>query len=169
MDHAVSNSIADGVTYAIAAGNGNTSGRRERLQQLAGQGPSGDHRERHGLDRHEGVVGELRHLPGPVRAGREHHLRVGLERHRHEHDQRHVDGHPACGRRCRHLPGDEPDRHTRPGRIDDHLDRDAGCREEPRVRLAEPPALLEPHGAPAAASASSSAPAPASSAPNRGP
>jgi subtilisin family serine protease len=35
---------------------------RERLQQLAGQGRSGAHRERHGRDRHEGLVGELRQL-----------------------------------------------------------------------------------------------------------
>jgi hypothetical protein len=49
LDNAVRNSIADGVSYAIAAGNRERWRRRpERLQQLAGAGLPGNDRERHG-------------------------------------------------------------------------------------------------------------------------
>ena len=63
------------------------------------------------------VVLELRHLRRHLRAGLEHHLGLEHQRHRHQHDQRHVDGHPARCRRRGAVPLGQPDaRHPRPWR-----------------------------------------------------
>ena len=157
LDQAVSNSISDGVTYAIAAGNGNVLGfaanacnsspARVAAALTVSAVDSTDTKA---------SWANYRHVRGRVRAGRLDHVGMGLGRRRHEHDQRHLDGDAARDRRGRHLPRDEPDRHARPGRLDDHLERDARGRQEPRVRLAEPAAVLELLGVPTAASASSS-------------
>ncbi len=107
LDTAVANSIADGVTYAVAAGNGNTWGfavdacnvvpvpRRRRAH---------DRRDR--CDRQEGVLVELRELRRLVRTGRVDHLGGVGERHGDEPDERHLDGDsPHGGRRCSVPPG----------------------------------------------------------------
>ena len=105
LDTAVRNSIADGVTYAIAAGNSNANACNSSPARTAeaitvGSTTSTDARV---------VVLELRHVPGHLRAGLEHHVRVVHVRHRHEHDQRHVDGDAARRRRGRAVPPGEPD------------------------------------------------------------
>ena len=104
LDQAVRNSIADGVTYALAAGNENANACNHSPARAAealtvGSTTSTDARV---------VVLELRHLPGPVRARLEHHVGVAHVRHRDEHDQRHVDGDPARRRRRRAVPAGRP-------------------------------------------------------------
>ena len=87
---------------------------RERVQLLAGPHRGRDHRRRHHQHRRARVLLQLRHLPGHLRAGPEHHLGLVHQRHRDQHDQRHLDGVAARGRRRRALPGGQPDRHAPP-------------------------------------------------------
>ena len=154
-------SIADGVTYAIAAGNGNIFGfAANACNSSPARVAAALTVERHGRDRHARPRGPT---SAPAWTSSRRASRItsawGIGRHRHQHDQRHVDGHAARRGRGGHVPGDEPDRHTRPGRLDDHLERDAGGREEPGERLAQPPALLGPHDrAPATATSATRRP-----------
>ena len=89
----------------------------ERLQRLPRLGGRRLHDGGVGPDRPAGVVLELRLVRRRLRAGRGD--QVGLARHRHEHDQRHVDGHPARGRRrarsTRRPPATRPRRTVRTG------------------------------------------------------
>ena len=70
LDQAIKNSIADGVTYAIAAGNDNTNACNQSPARRSG----GTHGRRDDVDRRACLVLEHRQLPRPVRAGFEHHL-----------------------------------------------------------------------------------------------
>ena len=95
LDTAVRNSIADGVTYAIAAGNSNANASNSSPARVAEAITVGSSTS----DRRAIVVLELRQRGGHLRARLEHHLGVVDERHRDQHDQRHVDGDAARGRR----------------------------------------------------------------------
>ena len=114
---------------------------RERLQLLAGPHRGRDHRRRHHQHRRPRLVLQLRHLPGHLRAGPEHHLGLEHQQHGDQHDQRHLDGVAARRRRRGALPGGQPDRHGRRG------PQRAGRRghpqrgRQPGHRLAEPAAL----------------------------
>ena len=83
---------------------------RERLQLLAGPRRRGEHRRLDDEHRRTLLVLELRHVPGHLRAGLEHHLVLEHERHGDEHDQRDLDGDAARRGRDRALPPDEPRR-----------------------------------------------------------
>ncbi len=138
LDNAVANSIASGITYAVAAGNGDIFGRpANACTVLPGPGARRDHRRRHPEQRRLGELLELRHLPGHLGAGRRDHLVLDDQRHRHEHDQRHVDGLPARGRRGGGLPVQQPDQHAAagPGRAGERGLQRQG--HQPRHRLAE--------------------------------
>lgn len=157
MDQAVANSIADGVTYAIAAGNGNIFGLAVNACTTSpARVNDGAHGERDQRERRQGIVRQLWELRGPVRARRLDHVGVGNGRCRHEHRERNLDGDAARRRGGRHLPGDEPGRDTGRGLRDDHIERDARGRGERGFGLAEPAALLGTHPGPAAVSASTS-------------
>ena len=105
LDTAVGNSIADGVTYAVAAGNEQrrtpaTPRRRARAEAITvGATTSTDARA---------SFSNYGTVPGHLRAGLEHHLRLAHERHRHEHDQRHLDGLAARRGRGRAVPAGQP-------------------------------------------------------------
>ena len=105
LETAVTNSIADGVTYALAAGNSNG----DACNFTPARTPNAITLGATTLDRRTLVVLELRHVPRPVRAGLEHHVGVDRLRHRDEHDQRHVDGVAARRRRSGAAPPGEPD------------------------------------------------------------
>ena len=113
LDTAVGRSIAAGVTYAVAAGNEQrrtraTSRRRARRAAITVGATT--------LERRARVVLELRHVPGHLRAGLEHHLGLAHVRHRDEHDQRHVDGVAARRGRGRAVPR-RPTRPPRPAQV----------------------------------------------------
>ena len=107
LDTAVNNSINDGVTYALAAGNDNganacnSSPSRVAAGLTVGSTTSTDARSE--LLQH-------RQLPRPVRARLEHHVVLDRQRHGHQHDQRYVDGDPARRRGGRGLPAGQPGR-----------------------------------------------------------
>ena len=131
LDQAVANSIAAGVSYAIAAGNS----QRQRVQHARpARVAVGDHGRSDDEHRRSLVVLELRHVRRHLRAGLEHHLVLEHERHRDEHDQRDVDGDAARGRRARALPADEP------GRVAGHGDAgaDRATRRRTRSRARAP-------------------------------
>ena len=76
LDNAVANSIASGVTYAVAAGNSNANACNFSPARVGAAITVGaDH-----ADRRPGVVLQLRHLPGHLRARRGHHRRPGRRR-----------------------------------------------------------------------------------------
>ena len=110
LDNAVTKSIAAGVTYAIAAGNGNGAGVPQdacksspaRVPAALTVGASDKHRR-------GGLVQQLRQVRRPVRPGREHHQRLVHVPRGDEHDQRDVDGDPARDRRRGALPAGQPD------------------------------------------------------------
>ena len=105
VDNAVKNAIADGVTFAIAAGNSNADACRFSPARV----PEAHHRRRHHLERRQASYSNYGQVPGPVRTRLVDHLGLEQRRHRHEHDQRHVDGDPACrGRGCASTAGREP-------------------------------------------------------------
>ncbi len=120
LDTAVQNSIADGVSYAVAAGNSNDNAclyspaaARER-----------DDDWRHGLERHARIVLELRRVRRLVRARREHHVHCQHVRHvLRGRLERHLDGDAAHGGRRGALPPGEPLGLAR-DRAELHLQRD---------------------------------------------
>ena len=135
LDTAVKNSIASGVTYAVAAGNGNSWASPDACNYSPAAGPRGDHRRRHRQHRRARPPGPTTALRRPVRPGRGHHLGLERQRHRHEHHQRHVDGHPAHGRRRRPVPAGQPRRQLRPQVRDALYDADdQGRRHSTRRR-----------------------------------
>ena len=114
LDTAVRNSIADGVSYAIAAGNGNALG---IAQNACNSSPARVTEamtiQCDGLERPEGVVGQLRQLRRLVRARRLDQVGLVQQQHRHEDDQRHLDGNAAHrGRGCP-LPPEQSARRRR--------------------------------------------------------
>nr|WP_064750315.1 S8 family peptidase [Solirubrobacter soli] len=139
LDNAVVRAINDGVTFAVAAGNDNANACNSSPSRVAaaltvGSTTSTDARSSF----------SLRHLRRRLRARLEHHLVLVLERHGHQHDQRHVDGDTARDRGGRALPGGQPGGESRDGRGGDHGQRDAERRRQPGQRLAEPPVVHEP-------------------------
>ena len=116
----------------------------ERVQRLAGARAVRDHRRRDHLERRACVVLELRPVPGHLRPGLEHHLRLAHVRKRHEHDQRDLDGLAARRGRGRAAPRGQPDRLARAGRVGADGQGDHRRRHERRVGLAEPPAVHRP-------------------------
>ena len=143
LDSAVANSIASGVTYALAAGNDSADAcgvSPARVPDAITVGATTS--ERRAI-----VILQRRHLRGRVRARLGDHLGLVLLGHRDEHPQRHLHG-ITTRRRCRragavHPPDIQPDTGPRPtgGGRDDR--RPQGCRR----RLAEPAAVREqrPH------------------------
>ena len=104
LDDAVRNSIASGVTYASRRAT-----RTRRLQLLARRAsprrsPSARRTSTDARASFSNYGTCARHL----RARRRHHLGLEHQRHRHQHDQRHVDGHAARGRRGGALPAANP-------------------------------------------------------------
>ena len=99
-------SIAVGVTYAVAAGNDNADACNYSPARTPAPSPSAPRPAR---DARASYL-QLRHLRGHLRAGLEHHLGLEHERHRHQHHQRHLDGHPARRGRGGALPVDAPHR-----------------------------------------------------------
>ena len=92
LDAAVANSIADGVTYAVAAGNDNA----DACTLAPASAPSRAHRGRHDVDRRAPGGFELSarcvdlFAPGDAITSAWQHVRHG-----DEHDRRHVDGFAA--------------------------------------------------------------------------
>ena len=81
VDAAVKNSIADGVAYAVAAGNSNAPAcifSPARVPEAMTVGRQHDHRR-------EGVLLQLGLVHGLVRTRAGHHVRMADERHRHQH------------------------------------------------------------------------------------
>jgi subtilisin family serine protease len=83
-----------GVFVAVAAGNSNANACNTSPASAPRDHGGGEHERRR-----EGVVLELRLVRGPVRARLGDHERVVHEHDGDEHDQRHVDGRAARGRR----------------------------------------------------------------------
>jgi subtilisin family serine protease len=97
LDTAVRNSINDGVTYAIAAGNSNANASNSSPARVAAAITcrlDDDHRR-------AVVVLELRQRASTSSRRAQHHCRRGHERHGDQHDQRHVDGDAARRRASR--------------------------------------------------------------------
>jgi hypothetical protein len=88
-----------------------------------------------------GVVLQLRHVHRHLRPRRGHHVLVEHQRHRDQHDQRHVDGDPARGRRRGPDPGCQPVDVAGDGGLDHVRERHHGRHHQPGRRLAEPPAV----------------------------
>ena len=107
LDAAVANSIADGVTYAVAAGNGNIFGIGvNACNSSPARVPAALTISATDSNDRKAAFCELRRLRRLVRAGRLDPLGLVDEQHRDEHDQRHVDGDSAHGGRRRALsPG----------------------------------------------------------------
>ena len=146
-------------------------GRQRRTRNACNSSPArvadGDHGRRDHEHRRARVVLELRHVRRHLRAGHQHHVVLEHERHRDEHDQRHVDGDAARGRRGRALPAGEPGRLAVRGDAGADHERDAQPRDERRHRLAEPAAVLalrRPTASTATASTTAAASARASTA-----
>ena len=78
LDTAVNNSIADGVTYVVAAGNSNANACNSSPARVA----DGGHRRRDDPERRALVVLELRHLPRRLRARARASRRPGTRRTR---------------------------------------------------------------------------------------
>ena len=100
LEQAVSNSIADGITYAVAAGNETEdacTGSPSGLAAAITVGATTNTDARAELQR-------LRPVRRLLRAGLEHHVGLVSDRHRHGDDERHVDGGPARRRSGRALP-----------------------------------------------------------------
>jgi subtilisin family serine protease len=142
LDTAVNNSINSGVTYAVAAGNDNTNACNSspRAHRRGGDGRV-VHEHRRAV-----VVLQLRHLPGLVRAGLEHHLGVAHQRQRDQHDQRDVVGDAARGGRRGAVPAGQHRRVGLDGARRDLQHLDVRRRDGGRHRLAEPAALLAADG-----------------------
>jgi Subtilase family len=146
LDTAVRNSIADGVSYAVAAGNGNCLGIAQNACNYppARVGEAMTISATDSSDRKASWAnrGELRRL---VRARRLDHVRLAHELNGYEDDQRDVHGHSAHGRSCRSLSAGKPRRLAGGGagravRPDDEGRRDVVLDHE------QPPALHEPLG-----------------------
>ena len=108
-DDAVRRSIADGVSYAVAAGTAPRRQAGERLQALPCAGCRGDDDQRHRLDRQESIVGELRQLRRLVRAGR----RITSSWYTSDRPRTRSavrDGYAAHRRSCSSVPADERQR-----------------------------------------------------------
>ena len=93
LDTAVRNSIAAGVTYAVAAGN---EQRRTPATHSPARVRRGDHGRRHHQHRTPASsfsnYGTCLDIFAP---GSQHHLGLVHQQHRHQHHQRHVDGDAA--------------------------------------------------------------------------
>ena len=99
LEQAVSNSIADGVTYAVAAGN--------ETEDACTGSPSGFPPRSRSARRRTPMPLELQRLRAVrrlLRTGLEHHLGLVPDRHRHGDHERHLDGGAARRRRSRPLP-----------------------------------------------------------------
>ena len=113
VETAVRNSIADGVVYAIASGNSfgadacNFTPARVTEAITVNASTITDARASFSN------IGPCTDIFAP---GREHHLVLEHQRHRHQHHQRHVDGHPTRGRRRGADPVGQPGHDPGPGR-----------------------------------------------------
>ena len=140
LDNAVANSISSGVT--LRPGGRQLVG--QRVQLVARPGRLGDHGRRHHQHGRPRVVLELRHLPGHLRARLVDQVGLVHQQLRHQHDQRHVDGVPARGRRGRVGALREPVLHPGAGPRQPGQQRHRQRGDQPRNRLPEPPALRRP-------------------------
>ena len=142
LDASVNNAINAGVTFVVAAGNGNTGGKAQPACNYSpARVPNGHHRGRHGQHRRQGLVQQLRHLRRHLCPGQQHPVRLVHHRHGRQHHQRHLDGQPARGRRGRAVPAEQ--RHRVAGDRDQRADlgRHAQQGDQRRHRLAQPPAV----------------------------
>ena len=104
LDTAVSNSIADGVTYAIAAGNSNANACNSSPARVA-------RCDYEWIDDHHRcaiVVLKFRDLRRYLRSGIKHYFLLEHERHRDQQHLRNVDGHAARSGSCGAVSGNKP-------------------------------------------------------------
>ena len=133
-ESAIRNSIADGITYAIAAGNSNANACNftpARVAEAITVNATTNTDARASFSNY----GTCTDIFAP---GQNITSAWNTERHRHQHHQRHVDGRPARGRRRRARPRRDPERH--PAQVGATLisHRHAEHGHRPRHRLAEP-------------------------------
>ena len=150
LNDAVQDSIADGVTYAVAAGNSNDNA----CNYSPASTPNALTVGATDIDRRPRVVLELRDVPRPVRARREHHVDDQHLRHVHRvRVERHLHGHASRRRRRGALPPGQPVGNAGTGRRCDHRQRDGGRRQRPRTGSPNLLLYTNPGGGPAASAA----------------
>ena len=117
-------------THVAGTVGGTRYGVAKGVSLVPGARPRGDDDRRDDHRRCQDLVVELRLLRRLVRAGFRHHVGVVQQRRGDEHDQRHLDVHPAHRRRRGALPPGQPGRESR-DRPDRALQRDhEGHRDE---------------------------------------
>ena len=141
LDNAVTAAINKGVTFVVAAGNGNTGGKAQPACNYSPARVPAAMRERHEQHRRQGLVRQLRHLRGHLRPGQQHPLRLVHGRHGRQHHQRHLDGVAARGGRGRAVPAEQHVRFAGHGEQRPHRRRDAQQGDGRRHGLAQPPAV----------------------------
>ena len=140
LDTAVTNSIADGVTFGVAAGNENTNacnGSPARVPSALTVGATTSTDARASYSNY-GTCLDL-FAPGSSITSAWYTCEHG-----DQHDQRHVDGDAARRRRRGGLPAEQPWRDPGGRRFGDHRRRDDGRRDESRQRIGQPAPVLAP-------------------------